>query len=282
MNNKNSRCRMCLREAKLDRSHIYPKFSFRRLKEDEGKFNLFSMERGGWDPRAHQDGFCEHLLCRACEQRIGVWESDAARQIQAGLFDNFSQRTARVVTERSVGSYTNFKLYMLSILWRSCVASRDGFERFKLGDFHEKRLRWMLINDDPGEPWEYGCVVTVPQLATEGAHSPRAALTSVAEKFRLKGDRGLQCARMIVDGIALHFVVGSNEVMKSWLGVSLFVQKDGRLPIVIEFAESIPFLNNYFETVALNDRVASLGREARRRVPRAAYLYRPGANPRKI
>jgi hypothetical protein len=271
---------MCLREAKLARSHIYPKFSFRRLKKDEGKFHLFSMERGGWDPRVHQDGFWEYLLCRACEQRIGGWESDAARQIQAGIFDNFSQSTTRFCTERFVASYTSFKLYTLSILWRSCVASRDGFEQFTLGEVHEERLRSMLIRDDPGEPWEYGCVVTVPQLPIEGVHSPRAALTSVAEKFRLKGDKGLQCARMIVDGIAFHFVVGSNEAMKSWPGISLFVQRDGRLPIVIESARSMPFLNDYFETVALNDRVAPLGGKLRPRGQRAACLSRPSVNPR--
>ena len=114
----------------------------------------------------------------------------------------------------------------------------------------------MLINKAPGEPWEYGCVVAVPQLIIDGLDSPRATLASVPEKYRLPGELGIRCVRMIVDGVALHFIIGSNQAMKAWRGAALFLQKDGRLPIVVEDGAKIPFLNDYFKTVALNDRVA--------------------------
>jgi hypothetical protein len=257
MTNPNrSCCRLCLSHSQLRKSHIYPKFTFKRLKEGGRHFHEFSMERGGWDPRPKEDGYWEYLLCGTCEQWLNRWESDIARQIDEGLFDDLGQINARTLTSRTVRSYANFKLFTISILWRCCVASRNGFERFTLGELHEQRLRSMLIEDRPGEPWEYGCLVTVPQLIIEGVDSPRPALTSLPEKFRLSGEIGLQFVRMMIDGVAFHFVVGSGQTMKRWRGAPLLVQTNARLPLIAEEGTRMPFLNHYLETMAMNDRVA--------------------------
>jgi hypothetical protein len=249
-------CRLCLSNSQLSKSHIYPKFTFKRLKEGGRHFHEFSMARGGWDPRAKEDGFWEYLLCSTCEQRLSRWESDIARQIGDGLFDDLGQSNTSTLSSRTVRSYANFKLFTISILWRCCIASRNGFEHFTLGELHEQRLRSMLIEDRPGDPWEYGCVVAVPQLSIEGVDSPRPTLTSLPEKFRLPGEVGLQCARMMIDGVAFHFVVGSLETMKRWRGARLFVQTNGQLPLIAEEGTRMPFFSHYLETMAMNDRFA--------------------------
>jgi hypothetical protein len=256
INPKNPCCRLCLNESPLRRSHIYPKFAFKRLKEGGRSFHEFSEARGGWDPRPKEDGFWEYMLCDRCEQRLSRFESDVAREIEEGLFDELSWSNSRTINFRTVESYASFKLFTISILWRSSVAQRNGFEEFALGETHEQRLRSMLIEDRPGEPWEYGCVVAAPQLIIEGVTSARPPLTSIPEKFRLLDEVGLRCVRMIVDGVAFHFVVGSFEAMKRWRGAPLFVQANGRLAIIAQEGTNMPFVSHYLETMAMNDRVA--------------------------
>jgi hypothetical protein len=54
--------------------------------------------------------------------------------------------------------YKMFKLFQLSILWRAGISDRPIFKAVDLGK-HEDILRNMLLNDDPGESYKYGCIM---------------------------------------------------------------------------------------------------------------------------
>lgn len=56
--------------------------------------------------------------------------------------------------------YSMLKLFLLSILWRIGVAKGKFFRCIKLGP-HEESLRQMLNREDPGEPDEYGCLISL-------------------------------------------------------------------------------------------------------------------------
>src|SRR5439155_837633 len=46
--------------------------------------------------------------------------------------------------------YRPFKLCLLSILWRASIAKQALFSHVQLGSKHERTIRQMLIEDDPG------------------------------------------------------------------------------------------------------------------------------------
>ena len=73
-----------------------------------------------------------------------------------------------------VDDYAKLKLFFLSLLWRVGVAQGDFFRCVDLGP-HELRLREMLQTRNPGEPGDYGCLVT-PLLPEPGVAMDRVVL----------------------------------------------------------------------------------------------------------
>lgn len=54
----------------------------------------------------------------------------------------------------AVYDYATFKLFHLSVLFRSSVSSLPTFQEVNLGS-HEARIRQLLLSADPGYDWEY-------------------------------------------------------------------------------------------------------------------------------
>jgi hypothetical protein len=78
------RCRLCLEERELQRSHIIPDFVGRWLKDSSATGFL---RYSGSPNRRYQDTERLHLLCDACEQRLSVWERTFQREIFTKLTD---------------------------------------------------------------------------------------------------------------------------------------------------------------------------------------------------
>jgi hypothetical protein len=55
--------------------------------------------------------------------------------------------------------YTLMKLFQMSILWRMAVSSNPYYAFVEMSPKEEGTLRQMLLANDPGEPWQYGCLV---------------------------------------------------------------------------------------------------------------------------
>jgi len=155
-------CKLCLGEKKLCQSHIIPDFMYEPLKGAEGKIHAISTALGkgrGKGRRVIQSGIWENLLCSECEKKLSSWETYAGSTLFWRVPAN-PQPTQRGVMFHGL-DYHKFRLFQLSVLWRSSVATAMGFEKFKLNE-HESTLRDMLMADDPGEPREFGCMMVAP------------------------------------------------------------------------------------------------------------------------
>src|SRR3546814_7896147 len=83
------------------------------------------------------------------------------------------QRNGSIVSVTGI-DYAQFKLFLLSLLWRAGVAKGRYFERVTLGP-HEERLRAMLHDGDPGPFDLYHCILwglnlqpnEIPQLMVQ-------------------------------------------------------------------------------------------------------------------
>lgn len=141
-------CRLCQLDRKLCYSHIIPEFLHVPLYNDEDKLmGINGRGSKGWKPL--QVGIREYLLCLDCEQFLNdKYEKPFLKQWK--LPDRIAQDSAH----SAVYDYPTFKLFHLSILFRSSVSSLPTFREVDLGA-HEERIRQMLLSADPGQNWEY-------------------------------------------------------------------------------------------------------------------------------
>lgn len=102
-----------------------------------------------------QNGFKEKLLCGDCEIRLSRWESvlkktlvDIGNKKSTSLsIDTIGKDLFRVKCIR----YKEFKLAILSIIWRMSIASDPFFESYKLGIYDEKLRQALLSEKVPDE-----------------------------------------------------------------------------------------------------------------------------------
>jgi hypothetical protein len=101
-----------------------------------------------------QREYREHLLCKDCESKFNTYETYVSNVLYN--FKKFFNQEGDVVTVYNV-DYKKFKLFQLSMLWRCSVTSIPVFENGKIPEKHEDIIRKMLIDENPGEEFEYSC-----------------------------------------------------------------------------------------------------------------------------
>jgi hypothetical protein len=222
------RCALCGEAAELRKSHIIPEFIFGPLyDEDLHRFHVLSSEVRN---RYRQKGLREKLLCDACEQRFSVHEAYVSRL----MFSDGSLRPepdGPTVVFRGV-DYQALKLFQLSVLWRASVSQLDFFRHVSLGDAHEARLRALLLRNDPGEPWQYGCMMLVV------FHEGLVVRDLVDQPIRRRV-QGLTCYRFIFGGLAWLYFVGSQRSSQGLETASL--DPSGTLRL---FRKDLPEIND--------------------------------------
>jgi hypothetical protein len=113
---------------------------------------LIDTQKGRTGKR--QKGFTEYLLCNDCEEKFNAWETYFAKV----WFNPPTTLRPAVISEdlaivRNL-DYAKFKLFHLSLVWRSGISRVSLFDAVRLGG-QEPKLRKRLIANDPGLPTEY-------------------------------------------------------------------------------------------------------------------------------
>ncbi|MDD4050334.1 MAG: hypothetical protein PHR28_00365 [candidate division Zixibacteria bacterium] len=229
-------CRLCKEIKPLCRSHIIPEFFYKPMYDDQRRLLKISTapeERTLFK----QKGITEKLLCFECEQHINEFEKVTKRL----FFDNFDYlETAHpnMIRIRNL-DYDKVKLFQMSLLWRAGIANDLFFENVNLGP-HEERIRKMLLESNPGEPFDYGCIIV--GLRTE---------EKIGFDVILKPERGrigpYNCYQFILGGCLWLFVV-SNQA-KHFQGNDRYLQADGtwlmesvpakEVPLVIKMVQGL-------------------------------------------
>ena len=75
---KLGQCKLCLRQDKLEHSHVIPSFVIRWLKTTSGTGFLRHSQTIN---RRVQDGYKEYWLCPGCEDLFSKWESEFASNV---------------------------------------------------------------------------------------------------------------------------------------------------------------------------------------------------------
>ena len=180
-----------------------------------------------------QDTFYEPLLCRACEEHLQPWESYGASLIKGKrIFDfppPYSVLPGLPVAEIE---YTQFKLLLMSMLWRMAAARSEIFQHIALKERSMKKLHAMLKAKDPGKPDEFGCVITIPFMFPFSQQNLILRTPFFAGPDILKFD-GFTMISIMLDGIYFQFPIGGqSRISKSPISKS-FLGRDGRVIVFI-------------------------------------------------
>ena len=160
-----AQCKLCKLERELiGRSHIIPEFLYKNsgLYDELHRIRLFSVEDliSGKKPSLPQSGVNDvNILCAECDNiRLGDrLENYAKKAIYGGgslpadespnclNYFNDNNQTFAICTNLS---YTKYKLFLLSILWRASISSKSFFKRINIGE-HEEVIRKMIFENDP-------------------------------------------------------------------------------------------------------------------------------------
>jgi hypothetical protein len=189
------KCPLCLADdVPLLKSHIIPKF----LWKDSGvtgsgrSFTVWSESHPHLNRRSVQDGIKEYLLCRGCEERFGKLES-YAKPMFFGLTSPIIQRASGHHVWTGL-DYGKLKLFHMSVLWRMAVSSHPVYAFVEMAEEEQETLRKMLLVGDPGEVWQYGCLVTLLRYHNK----PLLGIFSQPRSIMLRRDH---CFRLVLAGM---------------------------------------------------------------------------------
>lgn len=162
-------------------------------------------------------------MCDDCDNRIiSGYENYASKVLNGGVEIVTQREPDRIVVSEI--DYAKFKLFQVSLLWRSVVTTRDEFQAVGVPPEHAERMRLMLLNEDPGEPHEYGCIVMIPEM-----YDDVRQVILPPEPIRIAGHRGF---RLLAGGLWWLYVVSRHSC--AFEQRALFLSKEGTLHLMKE------------------------------------------------
>jgi hypothetical protein len=108
-------CRLCLKEAKLVKSHILPEFLYRPMYGAGNRFFVISTD-AMIPERTRQVGIFERLFCSNCDNKLlGRYENYAARVLMGGTGGWICKNGQRVTDEWTGLRQTQTFLFVVAL-----------------------------------------------------------------------------------------------------------------------------------------------------------------------
>ena len=209
------KCKLCHEDKKLcKQSHIIPNFMYQDLLDENHRMHVVQTKDGVIKTRIYRKTgeFDKFILCQSCDNgTLGKLDRYASLILYDGLPKIFENRTSpdgRKYTYCAEIDYAQFKLFLLSILWRSSISNRPLFSEVRLGP-HEERIRKMLLQSDPGEPLKYPCVMMTYLNLKEYSGD----IVAQPSRSRVKGR---YVYKFLIGGITYIFGVSENSIPSEW------------------------------------------------------------------
>ncbi len=202
-------CKLCLNNVELlKRSHIIPDFMYSGLFD---KSHL--LVKINFDYSRHNKLFSgeyeSNILCANCDNVVLGLLEDYGRKIIYGGKKNKNDNIKEYkdfIKESTVlcidgVNYHKFKLFLLSILWRSSISSRPFFKNVNLGPYEEK-IRLMILNDDADDKFTIPCFLS---HLSKDVNNNIIASPLVSKKDGIK-------YLFLIDGLWFMFFVSQGKV----------------------------------------------------------------------
>lgn len=239
-------CKLCQQERKICNSHIIPESVYAPLYDDGGKMVGFRFGEGGKvTSRLLQKGFRQPLLCADCEQllnhdyeqpNVDLWRRLAAHEKELDpRWAVFTTAAGAQAVHVKADEHSSFKLFLLSVLWRSSVSDLEEFRAVQLGPY-EATIRRMLLQGDPGAQSDYPCIVFLYR-------EPGVMMPPVRRRVD-----GHLMYHFVLTTVQLWFFVSGHIAQERIVGMAL--REDGTFPALL----LDPRETNLFESLVETER----------------------------
>jgi hypothetical protein len=154
-------CKLCHSNNQLQNSHIISETFWTAIYDKKHRAVPLATEISSL--KFIQKGIREELLCKLCEQKFSTWEL-----ILKNSLVDIGNRNSRFLTINRLNEnlykiecieYKEFKLAILSILWRMSITSDPFFKSYDLGVYNEK-LRQILLDENVPDEKQYPIMVS--------------------------------------------------------------------------------------------------------------------------
>lgn len=230
----NGTCKLCLKEKELRHSHILPEFMYQNLYDPSPKrfykLTVNQEDANKSKQRIEQKGVREYLLCGDCEVMLSKYENYAAETIYAKNRGNKAYIKKQSQTpdqqyftyEYAGFSYTEFKIFLLSMLWRLIISK--SFPTPEIENEVQEKLRSAILKQNPLRYDDFPCLLQVIKY-----RKGEIANGFILQPFLTNND-GNRVLNVLVDGLMYSFYLnsdGMNEDRKAF-----FLKQDGTMTIL--------------------------------------------------
>lgn len=108
-------------------------------------------------PKRRPIGSYEKLLCKDCEQKLGVYDNYAQDLLLKKSLDFFPNTDLAYIIPHF--DYFVLKSFFISLLWRASITKLEEFKLIDAGPY-EFRLRDLIISDSVGGKDEFSIFIT--------------------------------------------------------------------------------------------------------------------------
>ena len=189
---------------------------YQDLYNDEHRFYEFSiqdiMDGKKLKPFVQIGEFDKNILCEKCDnERFGSLEKYAQKLLFGSNLEpeetpdcqNYKVEGYEFSECKNV-DYNKFKLFLLSILWRSHITNRPKFGSVNLGP-HADIIKDMLWNNDAGREMKY------PIMTTSFVRANYHYKDLILEPRRMKTKNGINSYVFAIGSFQFHFFVNSSD-----------------------------------------------------------------------
>lgn len=223
------KCALCQSQRPLRNSHIIPEFLYKLLYDEKHRFHSVSTEIEKTD-KFMQKGLREKLLCDECELKFSKLEVYANESFVQGRKINVTGTSQQYHLQNI--DYGQFKLFLMSLIWRMGISTLDFFEDVQLRS-HAETLRLALLKSNPLSPVDYPCIITL--LTFDGEYCHDWILKPIHTKIF-----GHNAYAVVINGFLFLFIVSSHSPPESLN--PLFVSNKNSMTIFKKDIRNIPYL----------------------------------------
>jgi hypothetical protein len=210
------KCKLCDLEKKLIKAHIIPEFMYQDLYNDDHRFYEFSvqdiLDGKKLKPFIQIGEFDKNILCAECDnERLGSLEKYAQKVLfgsnlepnETPICQNYDVEGYEFSECENV-DYKKFKLFLLSILWRSHITDRPKFDSIDLGP-HADKIKKMIWTNDAGDELDY------PITTTSFIRAEYHYKDLILEPRQMKSKDGIKSYIFAIGSFQFHFYVNSSN-----------------------------------------------------------------------
>jgi hypothetical protein len=237
-------CKLCQQKYDLRESHIISEAFYEDIYDKKHRAVPISMEHS--ELKFVQKGIREKLLCGDCERKLSKWESILKRDLvdignQKSEFLTINRIDEKLFKVEGI-RYKEFKLAILSIVWRMSVTSDLFFESYSLGTYEEK-LRQKLLDENVPDERKYPIMVSRYEL--DGVFHPGVIMGFPPGKY----DQIFTVQSFIIWGHRFTIFVNDKNFPK--VPVEVFLRNSGELFIdvrsLVELASPKSVLSKIYD-----------------------------------